>query len=158
MRLNTTCTCNACRNIPNLDLKFLVHFGIYVLQDMHALWEQARQRQDLNGDGVLLRAWRHTDAPGISSSLERRNLLAHQETAGTAIHASGTANSSAARDHPHRSQPSQLCRPACRPRQQRMRRAWADRIGTVDHLPGRIEQPERLTRVIQAAGIDQICR
>ncbi len=34
MQLNTTCTCNACRNIPNLDLKFLVHFGTYVLQDM----------------------------------------------------------------------------------------------------------------------------
>jgi hypothetical protein len=34
MQLNTTCACNACRNIPNLDLKFLVHFGTYVLQDM----------------------------------------------------------------------------------------------------------------------------
>ena len=34
MQLNTTCTCNACRNIPNLDLKFLVHFGTFVLQDM----------------------------------------------------------------------------------------------------------------------------
>jgi uncharacterized protein YndB with AHSA1/START domain len=34
MQLNTSCTCNACLNIPNLDLKFLVHFGSYVLQDM----------------------------------------------------------------------------------------------------------------------------
>jgi class 3 adenylate cyclase/uncharacterized protein YndB with AHSA1/START domain len=25
----TTCTCNACRNIPNLDLKFIVHHGEY---------------------------------------------------------------------------------------------------------------------------------
>ena len=32
MKLNTTCTCAACRNIPNLDLKFLVHFGSYILQ------------------------------------------------------------------------------------------------------------------------------
>jgi hypothetical protein len=39
MHLNTTCTCNACRNIPNLDLKFLVHFGTYVLQDMLAYKE-----------------------------------------------------------------------------------------------------------------------
>jgi len=39
MQLNTTCTCNACRNIPNLDLKFLVHFGTYVLQDMLAYKE-----------------------------------------------------------------------------------------------------------------------
>lgn len=32
MRLNTSCTCNACQNIPNLDLKFFVHHGTYVLQ------------------------------------------------------------------------------------------------------------------------------
>lgn len=34
MRLNTTCTCNACQNVPNLDLKFFVHHGSYVLQQM----------------------------------------------------------------------------------------------------------------------------
>ena len=34
MQLNTSCTCNACRNIPNLDLKFFVHHGAYVLQEM----------------------------------------------------------------------------------------------------------------------------
>jgi hypothetical protein len=34
MRLNTTCTCNACRNIPNLDLKFFVNFGTFALQKM----------------------------------------------------------------------------------------------------------------------------
>jgi uncharacterized protein YndB with AHSA1/START domain len=33
MQLNTTCTCMACRNIPGLDLKFLVHFGSYILQE-----------------------------------------------------------------------------------------------------------------------------
>jgi hypothetical protein len=32
MRLNTSCDCNACQNIPNLDLKFFVHHGTYVLQ------------------------------------------------------------------------------------------------------------------------------
>ena len=32
MRLNTSCTCNACQNIPNLDLKFFVHHGTYVMQ------------------------------------------------------------------------------------------------------------------------------
>ena len=32
MKLNTTCSCNACQNIPNLDLKFFVHHGSYVLQ------------------------------------------------------------------------------------------------------------------------------
>ncbi len=33
MRLNTTCPCNACQNIPNLDLKFFVHFGEFALQE-----------------------------------------------------------------------------------------------------------------------------
>ena len=32
MRLNTSCGCNACQNVPNLDLKFFVHHGTYVLQ------------------------------------------------------------------------------------------------------------------------------
>jgi uncharacterized protein DUF2652 len=34
MMLNTTCTCNACRNIPNLDLKFFVHFGSFMLEKL----------------------------------------------------------------------------------------------------------------------------
>ena len=39
MVLNTTCNCNACRNIPNLDLKFFVHFGTYMLQQLPAYTE-----------------------------------------------------------------------------------------------------------------------
>jgi hypothetical protein len=34
MVLNTTCDCNACRNIPRLDLKFLVHDGEFVTQQL----------------------------------------------------------------------------------------------------------------------------
>ncbi len=34
MVLGTTCTCNACRRIPTLDLKFIVHCGDYVLEDL----------------------------------------------------------------------------------------------------------------------------
>jgi hypothetical protein len=34
MRLRTTCTCNACREIPSLDLKFITHFGDYILQQI----------------------------------------------------------------------------------------------------------------------------
>jgi hypothetical protein len=34
MRLNTTCTCNACRNMNQLDLKFFLHHGIYATQEM----------------------------------------------------------------------------------------------------------------------------
>ena len=32
MHHRTTCTCNACRAIPTLDLKFFVHHGDYILQ------------------------------------------------------------------------------------------------------------------------------
>lgn len=32
MRLNTSCTCNACRNMGQLDLKFFLHFGTYATQ------------------------------------------------------------------------------------------------------------------------------
>ena len=39
MVLNTTCTCNACRNLPNLDLKFFVHFGNYMTQKLGGFTE-----------------------------------------------------------------------------------------------------------------------
>ena len=32
MKRATTCTCNACRNIPTLDLKFFLHCGQYIQQ------------------------------------------------------------------------------------------------------------------------------
>jgi hypothetical protein len=32
MNRATTCTCNACRNIPSLDLKFFIHCGDYIRQ------------------------------------------------------------------------------------------------------------------------------
>jgi uncharacterized protein YndB with AHSA1/START domain/class 3 adenylate cyclase len=34
IKRGTTCECNACRLIPTLDLKFVVHFGEYALQRM----------------------------------------------------------------------------------------------------------------------------
>ena len=34
MVLNTTCTCNACRNIPSLDLKFFVHYGTFIIEQL----------------------------------------------------------------------------------------------------------------------------
>lgn len=33
---NTTCPCNACRNIGTLDLKFFVHFGTFAVQKLDA--------------------------------------------------------------------------------------------------------------------------
>ncbi|HKY56401.1 MAG TPA: DUF2652 domain-containing protein, partial [Anaerolineales bacterium] len=35
----TTCTCNACRNIPSLDLKFIIHHGDYFVQDIAGIKE-----------------------------------------------------------------------------------------------------------------------
>lgn len=34
MVINTTCTCNACSNLPNLDLKFFIHYGTFTIQDL----------------------------------------------------------------------------------------------------------------------------
>ena len=34
MKRKTTCTCNACVNIPTLDLKFIVHYGNFVVQNI----------------------------------------------------------------------------------------------------------------------------
>jgi hypothetical protein len=39
MVLNTTCNCLACRNIPNLDLKFFVHYGTFALEPLPAYTE-----------------------------------------------------------------------------------------------------------------------
>jgi len=44
---NTTCTCRACSNIPNLDLKLFAHYGEYLIQDM-------RGRQELSGPDVII--------------------------------------------------------------------------------------------------------
>jgi uncharacterized protein YndB with AHSA1/START domain len=34
IRRRTTCQCNACRNIPTLDLKFMAHHGDYIIQSI----------------------------------------------------------------------------------------------------------------------------
>ena len=39
MVLNTSCNCLACRNIPNLDLKFIVHYGTFALEPLPAYTE-----------------------------------------------------------------------------------------------------------------------
>jgi hypothetical protein len=39
IRRRTTCQCNACRNIPTLDLKFMAHHGDYMLQRVTGIHE-----------------------------------------------------------------------------------------------------------------------
>ncbi|HJR79062.1 MAG TPA: DUF2652 domain-containing protein, partial [Anaerolineales bacterium] len=39
MKRATTCTCNACRNIPSLDLKVIAHYGDYVIQEVRNIRE-----------------------------------------------------------------------------------------------------------------------
>jgi hypothetical protein len=46
MRLNTTCTCNACRNMGGLDLKFFLHHGEYAMQNLAG-------RTELQGPEVI---------------------------------------------------------------------------------------------------------
>jgi hypothetical protein len=38
-RRNTTCTCKACKSIPTLDLKFFVHHGDYIVQEVSGIRE-----------------------------------------------------------------------------------------------------------------------
>jgi len=47
MKLNTTCTCKACTLIPTLDLKFVVHYGTYMFQ-------QIANVKELQGPDVIL--------------------------------------------------------------------------------------------------------
>ena len=39
MKRATTCTCNACRNIPTLDLKFFAHHGDFIIQNVASIRE-----------------------------------------------------------------------------------------------------------------------
>ena len=39
VRRNTTCTCKACSAIPSLDLKFFVHHGDYIVQEVSGIRE-----------------------------------------------------------------------------------------------------------------------
>ena len=39
VRRRTTCECNACRNIPSLDLKFIAHHGDYIVQNVSGINE-----------------------------------------------------------------------------------------------------------------------
>jgi hypothetical protein len=39
IRRRTTCQCNACKAIPTLDLKFILHFGEYILQNVAGITE-----------------------------------------------------------------------------------------------------------------------
>jgi uncharacterized protein YndB with AHSA1/START domain len=47
MERNAACTCNACDNLPKLDLKLFVHHGEYAIQKI-------RDRQELTGPDVIL--------------------------------------------------------------------------------------------------------
>ncbi len=47
MQLNTTCTCNACKNIKNLDLKMCIHYGEYIIQKLG-------DREELLGADVIV--------------------------------------------------------------------------------------------------------
>jgi hypothetical protein len=47
MRFNTTCTCRACQNMSNLDLKMVIHYGEYAIQKLG-------DREELLGADVIV--------------------------------------------------------------------------------------------------------
>ena len=47
MQINTTCQCNACRNIKKLDLKMCIHYGEYIVQKLG-------DREELLGADVIV--------------------------------------------------------------------------------------------------------
>jgi uncharacterized protein YndB with AHSA1/START domain len=47
MQLNTDCSCKACELMPSLDLKFVLHYGTYMLSEIGG-------RQELSGTDVIL--------------------------------------------------------------------------------------------------------
>jgi len=47
MRFNTTCTCRACQNMANLDLKMVIHYGEYAIQKLG-------DREELLGADVIV--------------------------------------------------------------------------------------------------------
>ncbi|MGH7801277.1 MAG: DUF2652 domain-containing protein [Thermodesulfobacteriota bacterium] len=47
MNRDTTCTCKACKLMPTLDLKFIMHHGTFILSDIAG-------RQELTGPDVIL--------------------------------------------------------------------------------------------------------
>ena len=91
MVLNTTCRCNACRNIRNLDLKFFVHYGSFGIQKLGAHEEMVgadvnvihRLLKNSVAERTRIRAYAlYTDAAirqlgldGISAT-----MTAHEET------------------------------------------------------------------------------
>jgi hypothetical protein len=85
---STTCTCAACGSIESLDLKFIVHYGTFLVQ-------RGDGAEDLAGPDVILlhRLLKNsvTEATGIGAYVllteaaagrlkQRRGLLAHSET------------------------------------------------------------------------------
>src|SRR5512134_3418438 len=57
MKRATTCTCNACRNIPSLDLKFFIHCGDYIRQTI------ANNKELVGSDGTWFIASPRTTSP-----------------------------------------------------------------------------------------------
>ena len=64
MRLNTTCTCNACRNMSQLDLKFFLHHGTYATQEMAG-------RTELQGAEVIRLRTRNSSASTLPKAVLR---------------------------------------------------------------------------------------
>jgi uncharacterized protein YndB with AHSA1/START domain len=91
IRRATTCTCNACRAIPNLDLKFLVHRGDYMSQNIAGIQELVgsdvnlvhRLLKNHVGERTGWRAYALFTGPSLEQlavPCDPRDLHSHSET------------------------------------------------------------------------------
>lgn len=76
----TTCECKACRSIPMLDLKFIVHFGDYMIQQIANIRElvgsEVNRLFRLTKNGVSAETGWHAYAMYTAASLEQLGVSA----------------------------------------------------------------------------------
>ena len=91
IRRRTTCTCNACRAIPTLDLKFIIHHGDYMAQSIAGIAELVgsdvnlvhRLLKNHVGEQTGWRAYALFTGPSLEhlvAPCDPRDLHAHTET------------------------------------------------------------------------------
>jgi uncharacterized protein DUF2652/polyketide cyclase/dehydrase/lipid transport protein len=93
IRRRTTCTCRACRAVPNLDLKFLVHYGQYT---QHTL----RGKSELMGlDVDLVRTRLLKDQVGSESDDGAYVLFTGQSMAEMGLESEGMSEQTGTYEH-----------------------------------------------------------
>ena len=77
IRRNTTCDCKACLNIPNLDLKFLIHHGEFIARDIDGASDLMGLDVSLVRDRLLKDQAVGEEGPRRAYALYTENCLTH---------------------------------------------------------------------------------